>query len=89
MKKSVFSGLLGVTTIGDIHTMSPKDPRYSCFVELNNFPNVLMSDASSCTVSGWACSVESVCVCLFVCDLRLKSCGSAWRCMWGWTVFVV
>ncbi len=52
MTKCVFSGLLCVTTMGDIRTMNPKDPKYACFVELNNFPNVSSTDALSCCVSG-------------------------------------
>ena len=62
MTKSVFSGLLSVTTMADIRTLNPKDPKYMCFVEINNFPSVSSSDAVSCCVSYYIVVVVAVVV---------------------------
>lgn len=48
-QKSFLSGLMSVTTVIDrLHAGLLKDERYSCFLGLQNFPNVSKTDAQTC-----------------------------------------
>ena len=50
-QKSFLSGLMSVTTVIDrLHAGLLKDERYSCFLGLQNFPNVSKTDAQTCQV---------------------------------------
>ena len=52
MTDSIFSGLLSVSmTIDQIQSVAIGNPKYSCFVELRNFPDVSYADVNSCMVS--------------------------------------
>lgn len=52
MTNSIFSGLLSVSMVIDqIGGVVMNDQKYSCFVELQNFPNVSSADSNSCLVS--------------------------------------
>ncbi len=49
---SLFGDLLGVTMVIDkLHTQLLVDKKYSCFLELRNYPTVNTGDIISCHVS--------------------------------------